>query len=154
MAAASHAPKLWEKNALILPKSTIQNAARCRVLKKSIHSEGTTPMSKKLRGPFGPRQTKGSVQGLVAASQDGLYADARVVFFTARRCWQSAMLRYSLGCLSKQQPGAAGPGWQEDQLVNLYESRLKILLDGTQNLCSACCIVYKYDKQVADRIIL
>jgi len=64
------------------------------------------------------------------------------------------VLLHSLGCLSRQQPGAAGPGCQEDYLVNLYESRLKMLLDGTQNLCSACCIVYKYDKQVADRIIL
>lgn len=47
VAAASHAPEIWEKNALILPKSAIQKAARGTgtVFKESIHMEGTIPQA-------------------------------------------------------------------------------------------------------------
>lgn len=112
-------PSFGEKNALIFPKSTIQNATRGAVLKESVHSEGTTPYTlhwaKKLRGLFGPREIKSSVQDVVAASCQGRMGSIQMpkVCFSQQKGAGRARC-CSLGCLSKQQPGVAGPGWQED----------------------------------------
>lgn len=70
MAAASHAPKVWEKNALTLPKSTSRMLLEAQCLRR-VSTQRVQPhilFAEQKRGPFGPREIKGSVQDLVAAS--------------------------------------------------------------------------------------
>lgn len=104
--AASIATKLREENALTLPKSAIQNAARGTVLKKSTHSEGTSPQTlhwakKTWRGPFGPWEMTSSTQDLVAASCQCRIGSVQTpgVFMSRFDCLRGfCLVWFGLGC--------------------------------------------------------